>query len=170
MEFCFVCGWGGLLFYSKTIFLHLKRSPTKHINLFMTLCSGAFLVAHMVKNLLEMRETQVRSLAGEDPLEKGMATHSSILAWIILWQRSLASYSPWCCKESDMTEQLNTHKDLLIHLPTMIKIKSVPRYQFEAPAAKWRKACAILCLPGSTADTCMCVCSVVSDSLRLYGL
>ena len=42
--------------------------------------------------------------------------------------------------------------------------------QFEAPAAKWRKACAILCLPGSTADTCMCVCSVVSDALRLYGL
>ena len=35
----------------------------------------------MVKNLLTRQETQVRSLGQEDPLEKGMATHSSILAW-----------------------------------------------------------------------------------------
>ena len=89
MEFCFVCGWrGGLLFYFKTNFLHLKRSPTKHINLFMALCSGAFLVSHMVKNLPEMRETQVRSLAGEDPLEKG---HGNPL-----------QYS---CLENSMTEE-----------------------------------------------------------------
>ena len=39
----------------------------------------------MVKNLPEMWETQVRSLGWEDPLEKGMATHSSILAWKIPW-------------------------------------------------------------------------------------
>ena len=39
----------------------------------------------MVKNLLALQETQVRSLGQEDPLEKGMATHSSILAWRILW-------------------------------------------------------------------------------------
>ena len=39
------------------------------------------LVAPMVKNLPAMRETQVQSLGWEDPLEKGMATHSSILAW-----------------------------------------------------------------------------------------
>ena len=39
----------------------------------------------MVKNLLAIRETQVRSLGGEDPLEKEMATHFSILAWEILW-------------------------------------------------------------------------------------
>ena len=46
-----------------------------------------------------MWETWVRSLGWEDPLEKGMATHSSILAWRIPW-----IYSPWDCKESDMTE------------------------------------------------------------------
>ena len=40
---------------------------------------------HMVKNLLAMRETWVRSLGGEDPLEKGMATYSNILAWRIPW-------------------------------------------------------------------------------------
>ena len=46
----------------------------------------------------------------EDPLEKDMATYSSILAWIIPWTEELAGYSPWGCKESDMTEQLkHTH-------------------------------------------------------------
>ena len=39
----------------------------------------------MVKNLSSMQETQVQSLGQEDPLEKGMATHSSILAWEIPW-------------------------------------------------------------------------------------
>ena len=39
----------------------------------------------MVKNLLAMQKTRVRSLGQEDPLEKEMATHSSILAWRILW-------------------------------------------------------------------------------------
>ena len=43
------------------------------------------LMAQMVKNLLVMQETWVRSLGLEDPLEKGMATHSSILAWRIPW-------------------------------------------------------------------------------------
>ena len=43
------------------------------------------LVAQMVKRLSTMRETWVRSLGGEDLLEKEMATHSSILAWKILW-------------------------------------------------------------------------------------
>ena len=46
---------------------------------------GASLVAQMVKNLPEMWETQVQSLGQEDPLEKGMATHSSILGWEIPW-------------------------------------------------------------------------------------
>ena len=39
----------------------------------------------MVKSLPAMQETQVQSPGGEDPLEKGMATHSSILAWKIPW-------------------------------------------------------------------------------------
>ena len=46
---------------------------------------GASLVALMVKNLPAMQETCVQSLDREDPLEKGMATHSSILAWRVLW-------------------------------------------------------------------------------------
>ena len=42
-------------------------------------------MAQMVKNLPAMPETGIRSLGWEDPLEKGMATHSSILAWGIPW-------------------------------------------------------------------------------------
>ena len=45
-----------------------------------------------------MRETQVRSLVRKIPLEKGMAIHSTILAWRIHGQRRLVGYSPWGCK------------------------------------------------------------------------
>ena len=48
----------------------------------------------MVKNLPEMQEPGVPSLGREDPLEEGMATHSSILAWEIPWTEEPGSYSP----------------------------------------------------------------------------
>ena len=66
-------------------------------------------MAQMAKNLPAMQENQVQSLGLEDPVGKGMATHSSILAWRIPWTEELDWYSPWDCKESDMIEQL-THK------------------------------------------------------------
>ena len=47
----------------------------------------AFLVAHMIKNLPVIQETWVGSLGREDPLKKDMASHSSILAWRILWTK-----------------------------------------------------------------------------------
>ena len=47
--------------------------------------SGASQVAEMVKNPPAMQQTQVQSVDQEDPLEKGMATHSSILVWEIPW-------------------------------------------------------------------------------------
>ena len=54
----------------------------------------------MVKNPPAMQETWVLSLGQEDPLEKGKATHSSILAWRIPWTEKLgALHSPWGCKE-----------------------------------------------------------------------
>ena len=56
---------------------------------------GNSLIAQSVKNLSAMQETQVRFLGQEDPLEKEMAIHSSILAWKIHGQKSLAGYSPW---------------------------------------------------------------------------
>ena len=45
-----------------------------------------------------MQETRVRLLGLEDPLEKEMATHSSILAWEIPWTEEPGGYSPWGCK------------------------------------------------------------------------
>ena len=59
-----------------------------------------------VQSLPAMWESQVRSLVWEDPVEKEMATHFSILAWRIHGQRSLVGYSPWGHKESDTTERL----------------------------------------------------------------
>ena len=67
------------------------------------------MVAQVVKHLPAMQETQVRSLGWEDPLEKGMSTHSSNLAWRIPWTEEPGElYIPWSCKESDTTERL-TH-------------------------------------------------------------
>ena len=60
-----------------------------------------------VKNVPAMQETQVQSLAWEDPLEKGMATYSSILAWKIPWtEEPCGLYSSRGHKESDSTERL----------------------------------------------------------------
>ena len=64
----------------------------------------ASLVAQMVKNPPAMQESWVQSLGWEDPLEEGMATHSSILPGESHKQRSLAGCSPWGCTESDTTK------------------------------------------------------------------
>ena len=67
-------------------------------------------MAQMVKNLPAMQETLVQSLGQEDPLEKGMATHSSILAWRIPWTeepgglQSMGLQRVTTEQESDMTE------------------------------------------------------------------
>ena len=73
---------------------------------------AASLVAQRLKPLPAMQETWVRSLGREDPLEKEMVTHSSILPGESHGRRSLVGYSPWGHKESDMTEQLH-----LLYLP-----------------------------------------------------
>ena len=59
----------------------------------------------MVKNLPEMQDTQVRSLGQEDPLEKGMSTHSSILAWRIPWTEESGGL-PSMESQLDTTERL----------------------------------------------------------------
>ena len=64
---------------------------------------GASLVAKMVKNLPAMQVTWVQSLGWEDSLEKEMATHSSILAWRILWTEEPGG-PQWGHKESDTIE------------------------------------------------------------------
>jgi len=66
-------------------------------------------VAQRLKHLPAMWETWVQSLGQEEPLEKEMATHSSILAWRIPWTEELGGLQFTGPKESDMTEQLYFH-------------------------------------------------------------
>ena len=82
----------GLSFHGKC-----KQFETGNSILLFFLYFWVSLVAHMVRNSLAMQETQIWSLGWEDPLEKGMATHSSILAWRIPWIEELVGYSPWGC-------------------------------------------------------------------------
>ena len=61
----------------------------------------------VVKNLPRIQETQVPSLGWEDPLEKEMATHSSLLAWRIPWTQEPGGPQSMGPQESDTTERLN---------------------------------------------------------------
>ena len=61
------------------------------------------LIAQSVKKLPAMQETRVRFLGQEDPLEKGMATHFSILAWRIPWTEEPGGLQSMGSQESDTT-------------------------------------------------------------------
>ena len=77
----------------------------------MALGIASALVSQMVKNPPAMRETQVQSLGQEDPLEKGMAMHSSILgeSWRIPWTESLAGYTVHgVAKRGTQLREINT--------------------------------------------------------------
>ena len=88
MFFTFVCE----IVYSTGIFNYL-------LIVLLSMTSWVSLVTQMVKNLPAMQETQVLSLGQEDPLEKGIATHSNILAWKSLWTEKPGKlYSLWGCK------------------------------------------------------------------------
>ena len=69
---------------------------------------GASLMAQMIKKVPAMQETWVQSLGWEEPLEKGMATHSSLLPGEPHGKRILVGYSPWGHKESDRAEHART--------------------------------------------------------------
>ena len=67
-------------------------------------------MAQTAKNLPAMQETQVRSLGWEDPLENGMATYSSILAWRISWTEEPGGLQSMET-QSDTTEQLSLSEE-----------------------------------------------------------
>ena len=71
---------------------------------------GASLIAQSVKNPPAMQQTQVQSLGWEDPLEKEMASHSSILAWRIPWIEEPGGLQSTGLQEWDTTERLNHHR------------------------------------------------------------
>ena len=118
-------------------------------------CLWTFQVPQLVKNRPEMQETWVWSLGREDPLEDGMAIHSSLLSWRIPWtERSLAGYSPWGHKESDTTEWLNQqsrHIHWVMRWRGMTENTNCILCHHLSILVKWS-------------------CSVVSDSFRLCGL
>ena len=104
------------LAYTKETPINRKNFLTTNLRVYILACAHththtASLVAQAVKNLPAMQKARVPSLGQEDPLEKGMATHSSILAWRIPWTEEPGGlHSPCGCKELDMSEQLiHTH-------------------------------------------------------------
>ena len=104
-------GQRSLVDYSPWGCKELDTTEQLRLSLFYNLPPfWASLVAQTVKNLPVKQKTRVRSLGWEDPLEESMATHSSSCLENPRGQRSLADYSPWGRKESDMTEQLKTKK------------------------------------------------------------
>ena len=87
--------------------------------------SKASLVAQRLKCLPAMWETWVRSLGREDPLEKEMATHSSILAWRIPWAEELGGLQSTGCKELDTTSlSLSLHIYIHTSLVTQTSLHS----------------------------------------------
>ena len=71
-----------------------------------------------VKNLPAVLETPLRSPGWEDPLEKGMTTHSSVLAWNIPWTEEPGRLQSTGSQESDRTERLT--RNIVIHVTIII--------------------------------------------------
>ena len=96
-------------------------------------------MAQVVKNLPAMQETWVQSLGWEDPLEKGMATHSSILAWRIPWTEEIGRLQSMELKESDTIEQLTRSLTYFMIIPCLvfqeIKLFLQWLYHFTLPPA-----------------------------------
>ena len=90
---------------SYTVVMTNKLSYLSVFLVFMCLPNyeGASLVAQSVKSLPAVQETRVRFLGQEDPLEKEMATHSSIFAWRIPWTEEPGGLQSMGSQESDTT-------------------------------------------------------------------
>ena len=113
-QFCIFCGFLGVSLF--TLCAH-ARHPIR-----------ASLMAQLVNHLPVMQETWVWSLGREDPLEEGMATHSSILAWRIPWTEEAGGLQSTRSQESDTTKWLNHHPHHhLIKLTYSVKLSSIPR-------------------------------------------
>ena len=102
-----------------------EQDPGFRCPAFHTISHLFSLVAQMVKNLPEMHETQVWSLGREVPLEKGMATHSSIPAWRIPWTEEPGELQStgWQRVGHDWVTNTSTFSSLYTHSSTTIKSK-----------------------------------------------
>ena len=99
-------------------------------------------MAQMMKNLSAMQEIRVQSLGREDPLEKRMATHSSILVWRIPWTNEPGGLQSWVhgVTEWDMTAGL-TLSHFHFHMMTIIKFEIFEIYQTVTQTHEVRKCC-----------------------------
>ena len=104
---CLRCEWQPSCLKSHRSFLIFFLLPHPRI---LELSS---LVAQSVNNLPAVLETWLQSLGQEDPLEKEMATHSSILAWRIPWTEEPGGLPSMRSQESDMTERLKREREML---------------------------------------------------------
>ena len=87
-----------------------------YMHIYVHIYIWGFPSSSVSKESISMWETCIWFLGQEDTLEKGMATHSSILVCLIPWAGELGTYSPRGCKESDTTEQLtHIHKHTCTH-------------------------------------------------------
>ena len=94
--------------YSKPLEQKKKKKKVIHWN--GTRTAQGFLVAQMVKNLPAMQETRVWSLGQEEPLEKEMATHPSIIAWRIPWTEEPGGLQPLRLRRVGHDWVTNTHR------------------------------------------------------------
>ena len=115
-------------------------------------------VAQLVKKLPAMQETWVRSLGWEGPLEKGKATHSSILAWRIPQTEEPGSYSPPGHKESDTTPRVRFHFQRPFRGAWLLNWRNPPLKAF--------------CVPKCTAasrDGYLCACAEVRAHVSVHA-
>ena len=113
-QFCLFCGFLGVSL--STLCAHAHHSVT------------ASLIAQLVNHLPAMQETQAWSLGWEDPLEEGMATHSSILAFRIPRTEEPGKLQSTGSQESDTTKWLNHHHHHHpVKLTYSMKLSSMPR-------------------------------------------
>ena len=123
-------------------------------------------LTQMVMNLPAMQKTQVQSLGREDPLEKEMATHSSILAWRIPWTEE-PGYSSWGRKESDTTERLRLFFPML-HLHQEAEISKDKGTGQRHPTREWwipDQFCLLSPRPGLFLIYCLCSQSMPTQTL-----
>ena len=100
-----------------------------------------FPVAQLVKNLPAMRETWVQSLGWEDPLEKGTATHSSILAWRILWTETGGLQPMGWHRGPTFISHYNLYQFIL--LPLLIKSYKAEISRFKQISSLQKNTCHI---------------------------
>ena len=121
-----------------------------------------------------VQEPWVGSLHQEEPLAKEMVTHSSSLAWEVHGQRSLAGFSPWGCKDSDMTLQLNYkyfRTNRFSSLGLSLLTCNVTKLKQTTLQAFWQLNCSITnSRQQLTADGCFCLVAQSYLTLWPHGL